>query len=103
MLCHLGFRGSRTYVRIEMNTQEKHPQIPQAYKDAIFISPHKFIGGPGTPGILVLKRDLFKSQISLPGGGTVTYVTERHRPITTTRSIERKVVPLPLLNPSGQG
>ena len=71
------FAAAGPYVRIEMNTQEKHPQIPQAYKDAIFISPHKFIGGPGTPGILVLKRDLFKSQIpTLPGGGTVTYVTE---------------------------
>ena len=71
------FAAAGPYVRIEMNAQEKHPDILDAYKDAIFISPHKFIGGPGTPGILVLKRQLFKSVIpTLPGGGTVTYVTE---------------------------
>ena len=71
------FAAAGPYVRIEMNAQEKHPEIADAHKDAIFISPHKFIGGPGTPGILVLKRHLFKSIIpTLPGGGTVTYVTE---------------------------
>ena len=44
-------------------------------KDAIFISPHKFIGGPGTPGVLVARRDLFRNRIpTVPGGGTVAYV-----------------------------
>jgi selenocysteine lyase/cysteine desulfurase len=44
-------------------------------KDAIFISPHKFIGGPGTPGILVARRDLFRNRVpTVPGGGTVAYV-----------------------------
>jgi selenocysteine lyase/cysteine desulfurase len=43
--------------------------------DAIFISPHKFIGGPGTPGVLVARRDLFRNRVpSVPGGGTVAYV-----------------------------
>ena len=71
------FAAAGPYVRIEMNQQEGQPEIENAHKDAVFISPHKFIGGPGTPGILVLKKDLFKSQIpTLPGGGTVTYVTE---------------------------
>ena len=43
-----------------------------AYKDAIFISPHKFIGGPGTPGILVAKKHLFQNRVpTVPGGGTV--------------------------------
>ena len=45
------------------------------YKDAIFLSPHKFIGGPGTPGVLVARRELFHNTVpSVPGGGTVEYV-----------------------------
>jgi selenocysteine lyase/cysteine desulfurase len=45
-------------------------------KDAVFISPHKFIGGPGTPGILVVKKALLKNSVSaIIGGGTVMYVT----------------------------
>ncbi len=43
--------------------------------DAIFLSPHKFIGGPGTPGVLVAKRSLFTNRVpTVPGGGTVSYV-----------------------------
>jgi len=46
------------------------------YKDAIFISPHKFIGGPGTPGVLVARRELIRNRVpTMPGGGTVEYVT----------------------------
>ncbi len=46
------------------------------YKDAVFISPHKFIGGPGTPGLLVVRRDLLTNTVpTVPGGGTVAYVT----------------------------
>jgi hypothetical protein len=41
----------------------------------VFISPHKFIGGPGTPGVLVARRDLFRNRVpTMPGGGTVLYV-----------------------------
>ncbi len=62
------------YLKIEMNSREPE-QRPLAYMDACFISPHKFIGGPGTPGILVAKRELFKNTVpSVPGGGTVAYV-----------------------------
>ena len=43
--------------------------------DAVFVSPHKFIGGPGTPGVLVARRELFTNSVpSVPGGGTVAYV-----------------------------
>ncbi len=43
--------------------------------DAIFVSPHKLIGGPGTPGVLVARRDLFDNRVpDVPGGGTVAYV-----------------------------
>ncbi|WP_406827805.1 aminotransferase class V-fold PLP-dependent enzyme [Microbulbifer sp. ARAS458-1] len=45
-------------------------------KDALFVSPHKFVGGPGTPGILVLRRDLLpESQPAVTGGGTVSWVS----------------------------
>jgi selenocysteine lyase/cysteine desulfurase len=45
-------------------------------KDAVFLSPHKFVGGPGTPGVLVAKRALFRNRVpTVPGGGTVLFVT----------------------------
>ncbi|HKZ92464.1 MAG TPA: aminotransferase class V-fold PLP-dependent enzyme, partial [Candidatus Limnocylindrales bacterium] len=45
------------------------------YKDAVFISPHKLIGGPGTPGLLVVRRSLLTNSVpDVPGGGTVAYV-----------------------------
>jgi hypothetical protein len=52
-----------------------------AYKDAIFLSPHKFIGGPGTPGVLVVRRELLRNRVpDVPGGGTVAYVNSlEHR------------------------
>ena len=50
-----------------------------AYKDAIFISPHKLIGGPGTPGVLVARKDLLTNVVpAVPGGGTVSYVSPDH-------------------------
>ena len=52
------------------------PDDALAYKDAVFLSPHKFIGGPGTPGILAVRRSLCTNRVpTMPGGGTVTYVT----------------------------
>jgi selenocysteine lyase/cysteine desulfurase len=48
---------------------------PLSYKDAIFLSPHKLIGGPGTPGVLVARRELMRNRVpDVPGGGTVTFV-----------------------------
>lgn len=57
---------------------------PLDYKDAIFISTHKFIGGPGTPGILVVRRDLLRNRVpAVVGGGTVAYVNPaEHRYLT---------------------
>ncbi len=44
-------------------------------KDAIFLSPHKFIGGPQTPGVLVVRRELVSNEVpTVPGGGTVAFV-----------------------------
>jgi len=55
--------------------------IHMAGKDAIFLSPHKFIGGPGTPGVLVVRRELLRNRVpDVPGGGTVAYVNpSEHR------------------------
>ncbi|MEE2961610.1 MAG: aminotransferase class V-fold PLP-dependent enzyme [Myxococcota bacterium] len=73
------FAAAGPYVQIEMNPSCKIEDC--CPKDAIFLSPHKFIGGPGTPGILVAKKSIFRNSIpAVPGGGTVSYVTgEGHR------------------------
>ena len=72
------FAAAGPYVDIDMNLQGEDDL---AYKDALFLSPHKFIGGPGTPGILVVKRRLCSNSVpSMPGGGTVAYVNhEDHK------------------------
>ncbi len=45
------------------------------HKDAIFLSPHKFVGGPQTPGVLVVRRELARNLVpTAPGGGTVAFV-----------------------------
>ena len=45
-------------------------------KDAVFLSPHKFPGGPGTPGVLIAKRSLLRRPVpTAPGGGTVRFVS----------------------------
>ena len=68
------FAAAAPYVKIEMNPTDGGD--PLAAKDAVFISPHKFIGGPGTPGVLVVKRKLLTNRVpSVPGGGTVSYVS----------------------------
>jgi selenocysteine lyase/cysteine desulfurase len=58
-----------------------HAQASLTYKDAVFLSPHKFIGGPGTPGVLVVRRELLRNRVpTVPGGGTVAYVNpSEHR------------------------
>jgi len=69
------FAAAAPYVSIEMGPFAHGEGDPLAYKDAVFISPHKFIGGPGTPGVLVARRELFRNRVpSVPGGGTVAYV-----------------------------
>jgi selenocysteine lyase/cysteine desulfurase len=70
------FAAAAPYVALDMN-----PSLnPTLAKDAIFFSTHKFIGGPGTSGILVVKKAIISNQKpSLIGGGTVSFVTpENH-------------------------
>jgi len=70
------YAAAGPYVQIAMREEGEG-----AYKDAVFISPHKFIGGPQTPGVLVAKRALLVNTVpATPGGGTVAYVNEEeHR------------------------
>jgi len=73
------FAAAAPYVQIEMNLKDEREDGHLAYKDAVFLSPHKFIGGPGTPGVLIAKRHLFKNTVPAePGGGTVAYVNPEH-------------------------
>lgn len=68
------FAAAAPYVTIEMQAAEGRPL---SYKDAVFISPHKFIGGPSTPGVLAARRELFANRVpDVPGGGTVAYVND---------------------------
>lgn len=71
------FAAAGPYVEIDMNVGDD----PLAYYDAVFLSPHKFVGGPGTPGVLAVRRELVRNRVpTMPGGGTVAYVnSEEHR------------------------
>ena len=67
------YAAAGPYIAIDMNP--RCAEHPMAYKDAIFLSPHKFIGGPGTPGVLVVRRELLTNSVpDVVGGGTVSYV-----------------------------
>ena len=70
------YAAAGPYLPIDMNAAPEIPDGQLAYKDAVFISPHKFVGGPGTPGVLVVKRSLLRNRVpSVPGGGTVLFVS----------------------------
>ncbi len=67
--CFVDFACSAPYIDINM-----HPEEKDAYLDAIYFSPHKFLGGPGTTGILVFNPVLYKNTVpDNPGGGTVDW------------------------------
>ena len=70
------YAAAGPYLPIEMNSSPERPDGHLAYKDAVFLSPHKFVGGPGTPGVLVAKRSLLRNRVpSVPGGGTILFVS----------------------------
>ncbi|MBN9484985.1 MAG: selenocysteine lyase [Bacteroidetes bacterium 43-93] len=74
--CFVDFACSAPYTEINMNPAEK-----DEYLDAIFFSPHKFLGGPGSAGILVFKKKLYHNVTpDHPGGGTVVWTSpyEKH-------------------------
>ena len=57
------YAAAGPYLPIDMNLCPEIPDGHLAYKDAVFLSPHKFIGGPETPGVLVAKRSLFRNRV----------------------------------------
>ena len=83
------FAAAAPYIDIDMSPNRTGEDAELDYMDAVFISPHKFIGGPGTPGVLVARRELFRNSVpSVPGGGTVEYVNPLEH--VYLRDIERR-------------
>jgi selenocysteine lyase/cysteine desulfurase len=76
------YAAAAPYAPIDMNPRGREDECLE--KDAIFLSPHKFVGGPGTPGVLIVKRHHLKNRVPVvPGGGTVSYVNpQEHRYLT---------------------
>ena len=68
-VCFVDFACSGPYIDINM-----HPEDEEEKLDAIFFSPHKFLGGPGSSGVLVFNKKLYKNMVpDCPGGGTVSW------------------------------
>lgn len=68
-ICFIDFAASAPYVQIDM-----HPADPMEKLDGIYFSPHKFLGGPGSSGVLVFDSQLYSSKVpDNPGGGTVDW------------------------------
>ncbi len=68
-LCFIDYACAAPYVKMDM-----HPEDPEMKLDAIFFSPHKFLGGPGTSGVLIFDSNLYHNIVpDQPGGGTVDW------------------------------
>ena len=68
--CFVDFACSAPYVTIDMHEDD----ATGAYLDAVFFSPHKFLGGPGTTGILIFNEKLYSNSLPVnPIGGTVDW------------------------------
>jgi selenocysteine lyase/cysteine desulfurase len=68
-LCFVDFASSAPYIQIDM-----HPDESGAHLDAIYFSMHKFLGGPGAPGVLIFDQEIYNNTVpDHPGGGTVLY------------------------------
>jgi len=69
-LCFVDFAASAPYIKMDMHPASR----PDEYLDAIYFSPHKFLGGPGTCGVLVFNKKLYVNRVpDNPGGGTVDW------------------------------
>lgn len=82
-LAFFDYATAAPHVTINMN-----PVNPLAKKDAVYFSGHKFLGGPGSSGVLIVKRFILPQAYeppSVPGGGTVFYVTNDHHRYLTER------------------
>lgn len=69
--CFVDFACSAPYVDINMN-----PEKPGQHLDVVMFSPHKFLGGPGSSGVLIFRKELYKNVVpDHPGGGTVKWTS----------------------------
>ncbi len=69
-LCFVDFAASAPYIAIDMHPADD----PDGRLDAIYFSPHKFLGGPGTSGVLIFHKKLYTNRVpDNPGGGTVDW------------------------------
>lgn len=110
ILCHenntlafFDYAAVGPYVQINVNGPSSHRHFDfdvsrkeeLSYKDAIFISPHKFVGGPGSSGVLIAKRDLlYDIKPDRPAGGTVLFVNEKeHVYLDNTEEMEEGGTP----------
>lgn len=68
-VCFIDYAASAPYDEIDM-----HPEDPLEKLDAIMFSPHKFLGGPGSSGVLIFDSSMYKNEVpDHPGGGTVDW------------------------------
>lgn len=68
-VCFIDYAASAPYDEINM-----HPDDPMEKLDAILFSPHKFLGGPGSSGVLIFDASMYKNEVpDNPGGGTVDW------------------------------
>lgn len=68
-ICFVDFAANAPYQRIDM-----HPSEPEERLDGIYFSPHKFLGGPGSSGVLIFDSRLYHNRVpDTPGGGTVEW------------------------------
>lgn len=66
----IDFAASAPYVLIDMHPADD----PEGYLDAVLFSPHKFLGGPGSAGVMIFNRALYKNSVpDEAGGGTVAW------------------------------
>ncbi|HPE77211.1 MAG TPA: aminotransferase class V-fold PLP-dependent enzyme [Draconibacterium sp.] len=68
-VCFIDFAASAPYEEMNM-----HPEDPMEKLDAVLFSPHKFLGGPGSSGVLIFDASMYKNEVpDNPGGGTVDW------------------------------
>ncbi|XP_078684958.1 uncharacterized protein LOC144918266 [Branchiostoma floridae x Branchiostoma belcheri] len=89
------YASAGPYVDIDMNPVMSSADQGLSHKDAVIISPHKFVGGPGTPGVLIAKKSLFQNPVpSGCGGGSVFFVSrETHRYLQNVETREEGGTP----------
>jgi selenocysteine lyase/cysteine desulfurase len=83
-LAFFDFAAVAPYLRIDVSRDS------ESYFDAVYFSPHKFLGGPGSSGLLVFRKSLYRSDLppTIAAGGTVDFVSADRQDYT--RDIEAR-------------